>query len=84
MFLAQFWTIFPILGAKTFFLENLPMSCLTSCAFLAPCQNLEKIMIQLQFQENIWTEGRMDRWTDRPYFIGQFQLPQGSNSTTNN
>ena len=35
----------------------------------------------IQFQENTWTEGRMegqkDGRTDRPYFIGSFWLPPG-------
>ena len=42
MFLANFWTIFPILGVKTFFLENLALSSTTSYEFLAPCQNLKE------------------------------------------
>ena len=42
MFLAHFWSIFPILGAKKNFLENLALSRTTSYGFLAPCQNLEE------------------------------------------
>ena len=42
MFLANFWTIFPIFGVKTFFLENLALSSTTSYEFLAPCQNLKE------------------------------------------
>ena len=29
------------------------------------------------FQENAWTEGRMEGQKDRPYFIGTLQLPLG-------
>ena len=36
LFLAHFWSIFPILVSK----EYCP--CTTSYGFLAPCQNLEK------------------------------------------
>ena len=39
---AHFWSIFPILGAKKIFPENLALSRTTSYGFLAPCQNLEK------------------------------------------
>ena len=42
MFLAHFWSIFPIFGAKKNFLENLALPHTTSYGFLAPCQNLEK------------------------------------------
>ena len=31
----------------------------------------------IQFQENAHTEGQKDERTDRPYFIGPFQLPLG-------
>ena len=31
----------------------------------------------IQFQENAWTDGRMDGRTDRCYFIGLFQLMLG-------
>ena len=40
--MAHFWPIFPILGAKKFFLENPALSHTTSYGFLASCQNLEK------------------------------------------
>ena len=42
MFLAHFWSIFPILVAKKFFLESLALPHTTSHQFLAPYQNLEK------------------------------------------
>ena len=42
-FLAHFYSIFPILGAKRiFFPENLALSRLTPNGFQAPCRNLEK------------------------------------------
>ena len=43
-----FWPIFPILGAKKIFLENLALSCTTSYGFLTPCQNLEKFNDTIQ------------------------------------
>ena len=42
MFLAHFWSIFSILGAKKNYLENLAQPRTTSYKFLAPCQNFEK------------------------------------------
>ena len=42
LFLAHFWPIFPILGAKKFFLENKALSRTTTYGFLASCQNLEQ------------------------------------------
>ena len=69
-----FWPIFPIFGQKNFFLEN-PALSRTLYGFLASCQNLEKTNVQ--FQENTWTDGRMGRKTDIPYFIGPFRLPLG-------
>ena len=63
-----------IFGAKKIFLKNLSLSCTTSYGFLAPCQNLEKVNDTIQTK-------RLDRWkirrTDRPYFIGPFQLLPG-------
>ena len=41
LFMAHFWSIFPILEAKIF-LENPALSSLTSYRFLEPGQNLEK------------------------------------------
>ena len=41
LFLAHFWPIFPILGAKIFFLENQSVTH-NSYGLLASCQNLEK------------------------------------------
>ena len=43
MFLAHFWSIFPILGAKNFFLENPAAMYSFIWIFSTPCQNLEKI-----------------------------------------
>ena len=64
--LALFWSIFPILGQKKFFLVSLALSRTTSYGFLAPWQNLEKT--NDKFQENARkkeerrrkTEGRME------------------------
>ena len=42
MFLAHFWSIFSIFGAKKNYLENLAQPRTTSYKFLAPCQNFEK------------------------------------------
>ena len=53
-----FWPIFPIFRAKSFFPENLPLSCTTSNRFLPPCQNLEKANDTIT---------RIDRKMDRPY-----------------
>ena len=69
-----FWPIFPIFGAKKIFLENPALSRTTSYGFLAPCQNLEKVNDTIQRKHpDRWKDGR----TDRPYFIGPFQLPPG-------
>ena len=66
---SQFW------GKKNFLSENSTLSRRTLYEFLAPCQISEKM---IQFQENIWTEGWMEGWkTDRPYFIGSFQVLSG-------
>ena len=53
LFLALFWSVFPILGAKTFFPENPALLHTSSYGFIAPCQNLVKLMIQ--FKESTWT-----------------------------
>ena len=71
MFLANFWTIFPIFGAKNFFLENLALSSTTSYEFLAPCQKLKETNDTIPRKRlDKRTEGRKDGRTDRPYFIG--------------
>ena len=75
LFLAHFWSIFQILGPKNIFSENLALSHTTSYGFLAPCQNLEKTERR--------TERRMDERTDRPNFIGPFQLTQGVKKSKN-
>ena len=57
-----FWSIFPILGAKNFFLENLALSRTTSHGILAQCQNLENINDTiLRKCPDRWKDGRMDR-----------------------
>ena len=60
-----FWPIFPIFRVKKIFLGNSALSCPTSCGFLAPCQNLEKVNDTIQRK-------CLDRRKDgKPYFIGQ-------------
>ena len=53
-----FWPIFPIFGAKTFFLENSALPCTTSYRFLTSCQNLQKDIYSSK--KNAQTGGRMD------------------------
>ena len=67
LFLVQIWTIFPILGAKIFFLENLAPPRTTSYGFLASCQNLEKNndIIPRKCPGRHGTEGRKDGRKDR-------------------
>ena len=59
-FLAHFWSIFPILKAKNFFLKIWP-SCTISYGFLALCQNLQK---NNTIAKNTWTEGRLEKQKD--------------------
>ena len=78
----MFLVHFPIFGAKTKFLENPVLSRTTSYWFLAPCQNLEKTNDAIPRKHpDRWKDGRMDGRTDRrtnkPYFIGPFQLLLG-------
>ena len=80
-----FWPIFvhifPIFGAKKNFLKNLALSCTTSYGFLAPCQNLEKVIDTIQRKcpgrQMEGQDGLKDGRTDRSYFIGPFRLPPG-------
>ena len=59
-----FHSIFPILGAKKIFQENPALSHTTSCGFLAPCQNLEKVNDTVQRKRpDRRTEGQTG-WTD--------------------
>ena len=58
----SFWIHFPNFGGKKIFPENPALPRTTLYEFLAPCQNLEKLMIQ--FQENAWTDGRTEGRTD--------------------
>ena len=57
LFLSQFWSIFPIFGAKNFFSENPAVSRTTLYDFLAPCQNLEETIDSI---ETISQEGQKD------------------------
>ena len=69
-----FWPIFPIFGAKHVFLENPALLRTTSYRFLPPCKYLEKNNHTIPRQH---PDRRMDRRTERPYFIGPFQLQPG-------
>ena len=74
-----FWPIFPIFGAKKFFLGHLTLSGTTSYGFLALHQNLEKTNDKIprkqpDRQKVRWKDRRRDGRMDRPYFIGPFQL----------
>ena len=76
LFLARFWHIFPIFGAKKIFLENPTLSCTTSYGFLTPCQNLQKVNDAIQRKcldrrKDGRTGGQKDGQT---LFIGPFQL----------
>ena len=70
LFLAHFWSIFPILDVN-FFPENPTLSSTTSYWFLAPSQNLDKtndnILRKDLHRQNGQkrTDGRMDRRTNR-------------------
>ena len=57
----HFWSIFPILGVKFFFPENLALFVTISYGFLAPCQNLEKTNNKIPRKS---LESK-DRWMDR-------------------
>ena len=56
-----FWPIFPIFGAKKIFLENTALSHTTSCGFLAPYQNLEKVNDTIERKH---PDRQKDRQTD--------------------
>ena len=58
LFLAHFWSIFPIFGTNIFFLENLVLLRTTSYGFLASCQNLEKTNDKIPRKRPDW-------WKDR-------------------
>ena len=68
MFLAHFWSIFPILEAKKLFLENLAVTR----KFIWVCRK----------RPDRRKNGKMEGWTDRPYLIGPFQLPRGVQKKT--
>ena len=63
MFLAHFWSIFPIFLSRT-----------TSYGFLASCQNLEKTNETIPRKH---PDRRKDGRTDRPYLIEPFRLMPG-------
>ena len=65
-----FWPIFPIFGAKKFFLGHLTLSGTTSYGFLALHQNLEKTNDKIPRKQpdrqrsDGRTEGGTEGWTD--------------------
>ena len=62
--MAHFWPIFPIFGAKKFFLENPVLSRTTSYGFLASCPNLEKTNDKIpRKRPDRRKDGRKDRKT---------------------
>ena len=66
LFLAHFWSIFLISGAKKKFPENQALSCTTSYRFLAPCQNIEKTNDTiLRKCPDRRKDVQKDRWKDR-------------------
>ena len=71
----RFWPIFLIFGTKNFFLQNPTLSRTTSYEFLASCQNLE---ITNDTIPRKCPDRRIDGRTDRPYFIGPFQVMPGA------
>ena len=76
-------THFPKFWGKKIFLAYMALSCTTSYGFLAPCQNLEKTNDAIprkcpDKRKGRWNVGRTDERTDRPNFIGLFQLLLGS------
>ena len=75
LFLAHFWFIFSILGAKNFFPENPALSRTPSYGFLAPYQNLEKAKDTIPRKR---PDRRKDGRTDRPYFIDTSGYRRGS------
>ena len=65
MFLAHFWSNFPIFGAKQLFQQNPALSCTRAYGFLAPCQNLEKTDDTIpRKRPDRKTERRAERRTD--------------------
>ena len=62
LFLAHFWSIFPILGAKAISLENSALSLTTSYGFLAPYQKLEKTNTIPRKHPDKRTDGKTIEW----------------------
>ena len=83
MLLVHFWPIFPIFGAKKFFLENTALSRTTSFGFLASHQHLEKTKDKIPKNARTdrrtegWKDGRKEGRTDRPNFIEPYRLTPG-------
>ena len=63
--MAHVWSIFPILGKKYFFLENLALSRTTLYGFLVPCQDLGKTNDTIPRKcLDRWKDGRTEGQTD--------------------
>ena len=76
MFWTHFGYIFPIFWAKIFFLKTRGLSHTMSYVFLASCQNLIKATIPRKCPDR-WKDRRTNGRTNRPYFLGPFQLSLG-------
>ena len=73
--LAYFGPIFPILKTKKIFQENLALPHTTLHLILASCQNSEKIIHTIPRKHpDKQKDRRKYGRTERPYFIGPFQL----------
>ena len=62
---------------KKVFPKNPALPCTTSCGFLSPCQNSQKNNDPISTKIDRRKDGRMDTRTERPYFMGPFQLLPG-------
>ena len=75
LFLAQFWSILQILGAKKKRSGKSALSYTTSYGFLAPCQNLEKTKDTIPRKcLDRPKDGRME-WKDEQALLHQTLLP---------
>ena len=68
---------FTIFWGKKVFPKNPALPCTTSCGFLSPCQNSQKNNDPISTKMDRKKDGRMDTRTERPYFMGPFQLLPG-------
>ena len=75
LFLDHFGPFWSFLPDGDFFPKNPAVICNYKRAPNSMLSFRKKLMIQ--FQENLRTDGGMDKRTDTPYFIGPFQLRLG-------